>query len=101
MALSSVIRSWIWTKRRAFTKPSAVAEERTFVSSPDSKKKDKTETKSLNTIGARFNVSMQQEPGFAARPYLKTRSFRWRVPRSMLVDMNAQQYYSLLSPYFV
>lgn len=30
-------------------------------------------------IGARFIVSMQQEPGFAARPYLKTRSFRWRA----------------------
>jgi hypothetical protein len=30
-------------------------------------------------IGARFNVSMQQEPGFAERPYLKTRSFRWRA----------------------
>jgi hypothetical protein len=22
---------------------------------------------------------MQQEPGFAERPYLKTRSFRWRA----------------------
>ncbi|MGZ4846766.1 MAG: hypothetical protein ACXV2A_05735 [Halobacteriota archaeon] len=56
-----------------------MAQENTFISSPDFKKKDKTETKSLNMIGARFNVSMQQEPGFAARPYLKTRSFRWRA----------------------
>jgi hypothetical protein len=56
-----------------------VAQENTSISSPDFKKKDKTETKSLNMIGARFKVSMQQEPGFAARPYLKTRSFRWRA----------------------
>jgi hypothetical protein len=56
-----------------------VAQENTSISSPDFKKKDKTETKSLNMIGPRFKVSMQQEPGFAARPYLKTRSFRWRA----------------------
>ena len=37
-------------------------------------------------IDARFNVSMQQEPGFAARPYLKTRSFRLAGPCSMLVE---------------
>jgi len=59
--------------------------QNTFISSPDFKKKDKIETKSLNTISARFNVSMQQEPGFAARPYLKTRSFRLAGPRSVLV----------------
>jgi hypothetical protein len=62
-----------------FTKTSIVAQENTSISSPDFKKKDKTETKSLNMIGARFIVSMQQEPGFAARPYLKKRSFRWRA----------------------
>jgi hypothetical protein len=86
VAQSSVICQWITAKRCAFTKTSLVAEENTFVSSPNFKKKDKTETKSLNMIGARFNVSMQQEPGFAARPYLKTRSFRWRDPCSMLVE---------------
>ncbi|MFZ0011913.1 MAG: hypothetical protein WAL97_08435 [Halobacteriota archaeon] len=74
-----MIYPWIWAERLAFTKTSIVAQENTFISSPDFKKKDETETKSLNMIGARFNVSMQQEPGFAERPYLKTRSFRWRA----------------------
>jgi ribosomal protein L40E len=31
-------------------------------------------------IGARFNVSMQQEPGFAARPYLKKALFSLAGP---------------------
>jgi hypothetical protein len=75
-------------------------QQNTFISSPDFKKKDKIETKSLNTISARFNVSMQQEPGFAARPYLKTRSFRLAGPRSMLVATFLQQY-SLLCAAFL
>jgi hypothetical protein len=62
-----------------------VAQQNTFISSPDLKKEDKIETKSLNIIDARSNVSMQQEPGFAVRPYLKTRSFRLAGPCSMLV----------------
>ena len=57
-----------------------MAQENTSISSPDFKKKDKTETKSLNMIGARFNMSMQQEPGFAARPYLKKALFSLAGP---------------------
>ncbi len=57
-----------------------MAQENTSISSPDSKKKDKTETKSLNMIGARFIMSMQQEPGFAARPYLKKALFSLAGP---------------------
>jgi len=51
----------------------------TSISSPDFKKKDEIETKSLNIIKGPFNMSMQREPGRALRPYLKTRSFRWRA----------------------
>jgi hypothetical protein len=43
---------------------------------------------------------MQQEPGFAARPYLKTSSFRLAGPRSMLVATFLQQY-SLLCAVFL
>jgi hypothetical protein len=62
-----------------------VEQQNTFVASPDFKKKDKIETKSLNMIDARFNVSMQQEPGFANKALPQNALFSLGGPCSMLV----------------
>jgi hypothetical protein len=79
IAPRSEIHPQIRAECAAITKTETLAQYNTSISSPDFKKKDKIETKSLNIINVRFNMSMQREPGLALRPYLKTRSFRWRA----------------------